>query len=78
MVWGCFAYSEAEELRIVDSTMNSAKQIQILEDCSQSSVLKLDLGLGWTFKKDIDPKNTAKVTRVWLEDKNIKVMKLSN
>lgn len=75
MVWGCFAYNGTGELRIIDDTLNSAKYIKILEDCLQSSVQKLGLEPDWMFQQDNDPKHTAKVTRAWFEDNNIKVMK---
>ena len=65
MVWGCFAQSETEELGI----MNSAKYIELSEDCLQSSAQKLKLGSDWTFQQDNDPKQTAKVTRTQFEDK---------
>ena len=45
MVWGCFAYCGTEELRIIDSTMKSPKNSKILEDCLQSPVQKLELGI---------------------------------
>ena len=75
MAYGCFAYSEAEEHLILGNTMKSAKYIKSLEDCLQSSVQKLEPVPDWMLKQDIDPKRTAKVTRVWFEHSNIKVMK---
>ena len=62
MVWGCFACSETEELRIIDSTMKSAKYIKYLEDCLQSLFQKLELVSDWMFQHDNDRKHTAKVT----------------
>lgn len=48
MIWGCFAYNGTGQLKI-EGTMNAAKYIQILEDCLQSSVEKLELGPDWVF-----------------------------
>ena len=38
IVQAYLAYSETEELRILDSTMKSARYIKTLDDCLQSSV----------------------------------------
>ena len=35
MVWGFFAYSGTEELRIIDNTKKLAKFTKVLEDCLQ-------------------------------------------
>ena len=75
MVCGCFAYSETEELRNIDSTMKSAKYIKIFRRllafiCSESRTRPDKL-----FQQVNDPKQTAKETCAWFEDNNIKVMK---
>ena len=59
VVCRCFANSETEELRFIDSTIKSVKYLKSLEDCLQSSVQKLELGPDWMFQQDIDPKQTA-------------------
>lgn len=74
MVWGCFAYNGTGHLKIIEGTMNAAKYIQILEDCLQSSVEKLELGPDWVFQQDNDAKHTAKATRAWLQNNNINVL----
>ena len=78
MVCGCFLYSGSEELITIGSTIKLAKYFKNLEDCLQSSVQKLQPVQDWMFQQDIDPKHTAKVTRAWFEDNNIKVIKWPN
>ena len=55
--------------------MKSAKNIEISEDYVLSSVQKLEPVPDWMFQQDIDPKHTAKVSRAWFDDNNIKVIK---
>lgn len=78
MVWRCFAYNSTGQLKIIEGTMNAAKYIQILEDCLQSSVEKLELGPDWVFQQENDAKHTAKATRAWLQNNNINAGHESN
>ena len=47
---------------------------QILSNNLLASARTLEMGRGWVFQHDNDPKHTAKETKEWLLKKHIKVM----
>ena len=58
----------------MEGTMNGAKLRQILEENLLQSAKDLRLQRRFTFQQDKDPKNTAKATLEWLQNKNVKVL----
>ena len=54
--------------------MNGAMYRDISGDNLLPSVRALKMGRGWVFQHDYDPKHTAKATKEWLKNKQIKVL----
>lgn len=76
MVWGCITAKGKGELIRIDGIMDAAKYIEILRDGLLRTYEKYELPIReYIFMQDNDPKHTAKITKRWLEDYNINVMK---
>ncbi|KAK3537128.1 hypothetical protein QTP70_002141 [Hemibagrus guttatus] len=73
MFWGCFSASGPGNLITVNGNMKKEQYIKILNNNIRQSAEKLGLAHQWTFQHDNDPKQTAKVVKKWLADKNINV-----
>ena len=54
MIWVFFVYNDVGQLEIIEELMIIAKYIQILLDCLQTSVEKLEQGSEWLFQQDND------------------------
>ncbi|KAK3519749.1 hypothetical protein QTP70_003897 [Hemibagrus guttatus] len=74
MFWGCFSAGGPGNLITVNGTMKKEQYIKILNNNIRQSAEKLGLGHQWTFQHDNDPKQTAKVVKKRLADKNINVL----
>ena len=73
MLWGCFSVAETGTIVRIEVTMNGAKYRQILENLLHSAK-DLRLQQRFTFQQDNDPKQTAKATLEWLQNKKVKVL----
>ena len=74
MLWGCFSSKGTGRLHRIDGKMNGAMYRQILSNNLLASARTLEMGRGWVFQHDNDPKHTAKETKEWLLKNHIKVM----
>lgn len=74
MVWGCFSSKGPGELEIIDGRMNGRMYREILEKNLFKSADLLGHGRDFVFQDDNDPKHTAKLTKKWLQDKEIEVL----
>ena len=54
--------------------MTGAKYTQILDENLLQSANDLRLGQRFAFQQDNDPKQTAKATLEWFQNKNVKVL----
>ena len=76
MVWGCFAGTKMGRLCRIEGIMNAKKYHGILQGQmlpSASDIFNDDDD--WTFMHDNDPKHTANLIKLYLSNKNVKVMK---
>ena len=74
MLWGCFSAKGTGRLHRFEGRMNGAMYWKILANNLLPSVRALEMGRGWVFQHDNDPKHTAKATKEWLKRKHIKVL----
>ena len=74
MLWGCFSAKGTGRLHCIKGRMNRAMYREILGDNLLPSVRGLNMGRGWVFQHDNDPKHMAKATKEWLKKKHIKVL----
>ncbi|KAI4904925.1 hypothetical protein NFI96_004658 [Prochilodus magdalenae] len=74
MFWGCFSAKGTGLLHHISGRMDGAMYRKILSDNLLPSVRTLNMGHGWVFQHDSDPKHTAKATKEWLNKMHIKVM----
>ncbi|KAI4875649.1 hypothetical protein NFI96_000346 [Prochilodus magdalenae] len=74
MFWGCFSAKDTGLLHRISGRMDGAMYRKILNDNLLPSARTLKKGRGWVFQHNNDPKHTAKATKEWLKQKNIKVM----
>ncbi len=65
MLWGCFSAKGPGQLHRIKGIMDGAMYHQ-----GQG----IEMGCGWVFQHDNDPKHTAKATKEWLKKKHIKVL----
>ena len=73
MVWGCFSAARVGELHVIDGTITSAKYVRILSSHLFKSAERL-IGKEFIFQQDNDPKHTAKNTKEWFRQKNVKIL----
>ena len=73
MLWGCFSVAGTVRLVRIKAKMNGAKYRDILDENLPQSAQALRLGHKFTFQQDNNPKNTAKATQEWLQDKFLNV-----
>lgn len=66
MVWGSMAASGVGNLVFIDGTMDKNLYLKILKENVKNSAEKLNIGKGFYFQQDNDPKHTAHVVREWL------------
>ena len=76
MLWGCFTVARTGRLVRMEGTMNGAKYRQIFEWNQLQSAKNLRLQQRFTFQQDNDPNHTAKATLEWLQNKNVRILKL--
>jgi hypothetical protein len=62
ILWGCFSAAGTGRLVRIKGKMNGAKYRKVLENLFQSAQ-DLRLNRSLTFRKDNDPKHTAKTTQ---------------
>src|SRR4029434_1485197 len=74
MLWGCFSSKGPGHLVRIHGIMDSIKYQQILNENLKAPSSKLEMGRGWTFQQDNDPKQTSKSTQEWFTDRRIKVL----
>lgn len=73
MVWGCFSGNGIGPIHRITSTMTAT----IYRDLLSSVMLpyaEWEMPLSWTFQHDNDPKHTAGVVKVWLQENEINIM----
>ena len=73
MLWGCFSVAGTGRLVRIDGTTNGAIHRKILKENLLQSAKDLRLWQRFTFQQGNNPKNTAKATLEWLQNKNVKV-----
>ncbi|KAI4888678.1 hypothetical protein NFI96_016821 [Prochilodus magdalenae] len=73
MLWGCFSAHGTGRLHCIRERMTGAMYCEILGNNLLPSVRALNMGRGWVFQHDNDPKLTARITKEWLRKKHIKV-----
>ena len=61
-------------LAIIDGTMNSGLNQQILHENVRASVCELKLNRKWVMQQDDDPKHKSKSTTEWLKQKRFGVL----
>ena len=74
MVWECFSSKGPGELEIIDGRMNGRMYRGILEKNLFKSAVSLGHGHDFVFQNDNDTKHTAKLTKEWLQDREIEVL----
>ncbi|XP_061627770.1 uncharacterized protein mxd4 isoform X1 [Phyllopteryx taeniolatus] len=71
MLWMCFSPAGTGRLVAIEKKMNAAKYRDILDESLLQSAQNLRLGRRFTFKKDNDPKHTAKIMKEWLQNNSV-------
>ncbi|KAK6297180.1 hypothetical protein J4Q44_G00317630 [Coregonus suidteri] len=75
ILWGCFSAKGTGRLHRIEGRMDGAMYCEILANNLLPSVRALEMGRGWVFQHDNDPKqHTARATKEWLRKKHLKVL----
>ncbi|KAG2462119.1 TCB1 transposase, partial [Polypterus senegalus] len=74
MLWGCFSVAGTGRLVRIKGKMTAAMYRDILDENLLQSALDLRLGRRFIFQQDDDPKNTAKISKEWLQDNSVNVL----
>ncbi|ORD97417.1 TCB1 [Hepatospora eriocheir] len=72
MLWGCFSYNGVGKIEVVKGNMIAMSYTQILNKNLFASVKKLNMGDGFIFQQDNDPKHKASLNNDFFEKKEIK------
>ncbi|KAG2457038.1 TCB1 transposase, partial [Polypterus senegalus] len=75
MLWGCFSAAGTGSLVRIKGKMTAAMYRDILDENLLQSALDLRLGQRYIFQQDNDPKHTAKISKEWLQDNSVNVLK---
>ncbi|KAI4293435.1 hypothetical protein PAPHI01_2709 [Pancytospora philotis] len=73
MVWACFSYGGVGKLVFIEGIMDAYKYVNILATALPPSLEQMGL-TEFIFQQDNDAKHTAKVTKRFFENRNIRVM----
>ena len=73
MVWGCFSYSGVGKLVFIEDTMDAPLSVTILASALPCSLAEMGLS-DFIFQQDNDPKHTAKLTKSFFGNRDIKVL----
>ena len=74
MLWGCFSALGTWRLLRIYAKMNGAKYREILDENLLHSTQDLRLERRFTIQQDNEPKQTAKTTQKWHQDKSLNVL----
>src|SRR4029434_7315590 len=74
MLCGCFSSKGPQHVVRIHGIMDSDKYQQILIENLTAPSRKFQMGRGWTFQQDNDPKHTSKSTQKLFTDRRIKVL----
>lgn len=74
MVWGSFSSNGTGNIHVIEGIMTGHKYREILQEHLFASVHKLGLGEEWIFQQDNDPKHTAKISKEWFSQNNVRVL----
>ena len=74
-VWGCFSRSGVGLLQRISNDMNAQNYVNMLANALIPSKHLLQLPEDWIFQQDNATIHAAKITKAWLSENNISVMK---
>ncbi|KAG2457851.1 TCB1 transposase, partial [Polypterus senegalus] len=74
MLWGCFSAAGTGRLVRIKGKMTAAMYRDILDENLFQSAIDLRLGRRFIFQQDNDPKQTAKISKEWLQDNSVNVL----
>ena len=77
MVWGCFSATGTGPLVQIEGIMDRYKYKKILED-HMLPWARRNMGRGWVFQQDNDPKHRSKEVTNWFTQRRIAVMPWSS
>lgn len=66
LLWGCMSAAGVGNMEFIDGIMDKHKYVNILKANLIQSANKLELGEGWIFQQDHDPKHTSYLAKEWL------------
>ena len=72
-IWGCFSFRGVGPLFWIQETMTKEIYRDILENV-MLPYARSNMGEGWKFQQDNDPKHTAKIVREWLDYNQVPVI----
>lgn len=74
MVWGCMSAKGLGTLKLIEGTVNAAKYQEILQSSLLPSITQLYPNSDFVFQQDGASCHTAKSTKKWFGNNNIKVL----
>ena len=76
MCWGCFTHRDIGRLVRIGDIMRKEHYLTILQNNLPSVVNSIEYNeREVVFQQDGDPKHTAQIVKIWLENQNFSVMK---
>lgn len=73
-LWGCFSFHGVGPIIWIQETMTKEIYRDILENV-MLPYARSNMGRGWKFQQDNDPKHTAKIVRDWFDHNQVSVIK---